>query len=118
MLARLEWMQQMQASMEGRGGRGQKVKRNGSRLSEDEMPVERKKRKTRSDGRGNTKIDAALKKEGFDTLDDAKDDFLKDMQNRDKCFWACSKARKALGGCKFPDCRFIDSHPGRKKEDG
>ena len=104
--------------MEGRGGQGQKVKRNGNRFGEEEMPVERKKRKTRSDGGGNTKIDEALAKEGFDTLDAAKEDFLKDKQNKDRCLWACSKAGRALGGCKFEDCNFVNSHPGRKKKDG
>ena len=118
MVARLEWMQQMQASIEGTAGRRQRVKRNGSRFGEEEMPVEQEKRKTRSGGGGNTKRDAALEKEGFDTLEEAKDDFLKEKRNKDKCFWACSKAGKALGGCVFENCRFVDSHPGQKKKDG
>ena len=118
MLARLEWMQQMQASMENKGGRGQKVKRSGSRFHEDEMPVGRKKKKTKSDDGGNTKINATLRTVGFNTLEEAKDDFLKDKQNKRKCFWACSKAGVALGGCPFADCSFVDSHPGRKKRDG
>jgi hypothetical protein len=118
MLARLEWMQQMQASMENKGGRGQKVKRSGSRFHEDEMPVGRNKKRTKSDDGGNAKINATLRKVGFDTLEEAKDDFLKDKQNKSKCFWACSKAGVALGGCQFPDCTFIDSHPGRKKRNG
>lgn len=119
-LARLEWMQQMQASMENKGGRGQKMKRSGSRFSEDEMPVDRKKKwkVTKPDGGGNAKINATLKKLGFDTLEEARDDFLKDVQNKSKCFCACSKAGEALGGCPFTDCKFVDSHPGRKKRNG
>ena len=82
------------------------------------MPVDRKKKKTKPDGGGNTKINATLKKVGFNTLEEAKEDFLKDDQNKFKCFWACSKAGEALGGCQFPDCKFVDSHPGRKKRNG
>ena len=117
MVAHLEWMQQMQASIEGGTGRRQRVKRDGSRFGEEEMPVERKKRKTRADGGGNTKIDAAVKKEGFATLE-AKDGFVKETRNKDTCFWAYSKVGRVLGGCEFKNCRFVDSHPGQKKKDG
>jgi len=82
------------------------------------MPVGRNKKKAKSDNGGNTKINATLRKVGFDTLEDAKEDFLKNDKNKNKCFWACSKAGEALGGCPFTDCTFADSHPGRKKRNG
>ena len=105
MAARLERMKRLQPSIEGGTGRRQRIKR--GRFDKEDIPVRRRGRRQGADGGGNTKIDVALKNASFGTLENAKGGFLRSGQNKQKCFWVCSKVGKALGGCEFKNCKFM-----------
>ena len=106
MQAKFEYMRQLSAgSPVGASGKKQIGTGGGSQ----------KKKQQKQTGKGRSAEDRTttklLKEHGYKTLDDAKKEFREKNGNKKKCFWACSELGKALGGCTFEECRFLDSHP-------
>ena len=52
----------------------------------------------------------ALRAAGFSSLYEAKTSWLKEGDNGNNCFWACSGFSKKMGGCKIDDCKYKSSH--------
>ena len=55
-------------------------------------------------------LSEALRAAGFDTLYEAKTSWLKEGDNSENCFWACSDFGKKMGGCEIDDCKYKSSH--------
>ena len=109
MEAKFQYMRQLSADSPGGAcGKKQTGKGGGS-------PKNKQQKQQKQTGNGQSAEDRTmtrlLKEHGFRTLDDAKKEFRDKTGNRKKCFWACSELGKALGGCTFEECRFLDSHP-------
>jgi hypothetical protein len=104
MMARLRWMTTLCGSV------GKRELKTG-RLALDEMPTGSKSKKKKSAGLTPTgKILEVLMDNNFEDLAAAKKAFVDGRGNKGKCFWACSKVGKQLGGCDFDKCKF--THPG------
>ena len=107
MMARLRWMNTLCGSV------GKRELKTG-RLALDEMPrgpKGTKSKKKKGTGEMPTgKIFDVLKDNNFENLAAAKKDFVDGRGNKGKCFWACSRVGKQLGGCDFDTCKF--THPG------
>ena len=109
MEAKFQYMRQFSADSSGGGG-GKKQTGAGS-----SAPKKKQQKQKKQKGNGKSAEDRTmtrkLKEHGFNTLDEAKKEFREKTGNKKKCFWACSEVGKALGGCTFEECIFLDSHP-------